>query len=282
MGTKQEMRAESSQRAELLSEEKVHQELWEILKDQPRITVGIIPDGNRRWASRKFGVLAPVAHKLGHNKGMEIGIGIVRHFRKELPPMNLIPWGFSTDNWKRPQDEIDALFPLLNETVELMVEEARKASGRIIHMGRRDPLYDQNGNLIIPGLPEPLKTTLIVAEETTRENKGAIIAPAINYSGRDELTRIHEKFQHAKEIGELPEDAPFTHDIWFRYGDDGGALGELATLIRTSGEQRSSAFGWRADHAEFRVIDKHLPDVTTMDIEEMILDSLKADRRLGK
>ncbi len=264
------------------SEEQVHQELREILKDQPRITVGIIPDGNRRWAREKFGILAPVAHRVGHDKGTEKVIGIVHHFKDELPPMNLMPWGFSTDNWNRPQDEIEALFPLLKTTVELMVKEAIGIDGRIIHMGRKDPLYDQDGKLIIPGLPDPLKTTLTLAEETTRENKGAIIAPAINYSGRDELTRIHEKFQNAKEIGELPEDTPFTHDIWFRYGDDGGALGELATLIRTSGEHRSSGFGWRADHAEFRVIDKHLPDVSTMDIEEMILDSLKADRRLGK
>src|SRR3989344_3623716 len=275
-------RTEPLRRTEILSEEEIHQELWEILKGQPRITVGFIPDGNRRWARGKFGLLAPVAHRLGHNKGTEKVIGIVRHFREELPPMNLMPWGFSTDNWNRPQDEIEALFPLLTDTVELITKEAMEVDGRVIHMGRKDPLYDQDGNLIVPGLPEPLRTTLSLAEELTQGNKGAIIAPAINYSGRDELIRIHEKYQHAKEIGELLKDAPFTPNIWFRYGDDGGALGELTVLIRTSGEYRSSAFGWRADYAEFRVIDNHLPDITTLDIELKILNSLKPKRRVGK
>ncbi len=264
------------------SEEQVHQELWEILKDQPRITVGLIPDGNRRWARGRFGVMAPVAHKLGHNKGMEIGIGIVRHFRKELPPMNLMPWGFSTDNWNRPTSELKALFPLLTDTVKLMTEEAIEFDGRIIHMGRKDPLYDNTGKELVPGLPKPLRETLVRAVVLTKNNKGAIIAPAINYSGRDELVRIHERYHSAIENGELPKDTPFNQGIWFRFGDDGGALGELATLIRTSGEFRTSAFGWRADYAELRVIDKHLPDVTTLDIELRILDSLKTERREGK
>jgi len=280
MVTPQERRAESPQ--ETLSEEEVHRELWEILKDRPRITVGFIPDGTRRWAKQKFSLLAPVAHRLGHNKGAEKVIDIVHHFRNELPPMNLMPWGFSTDNWSRPQDEVEALFPLLNDTVELMVKEAIEVDGRIIHMGRKDPLYNTQGQLLIPGLPEPLRSTLIKAEELTINNNGAIIAPAINYSGRDELIRIHERYQAEIQNGELPHTTPFTPDLWFKYGDDGGALGEITSLIRTSGEQRTSAFGWRADYAEFRVIDKHLPDVTNLDIETLILDSLTADRRFGK
>ena len=280
MVTPQERRAESPQ--ETLSEEEVHRELWEILKDRPRITVGFIPDGNRRWARQKFGILASVAHRVGHDEGGKKLISIVRHSRDKLPPMNLMPWGYSIDNWGRPHDEIEELLPLLNDVVKLMTKEAVEAGGRIIHMGRKNPLCDRNGEIIIPGLPEPLKTTLTRAEELTRENQGAIIAPAINYSGRDELTRIHERFQHAINSGELPADTQFTPDLWFRFGDDGGALGESAVLIRTSDEHRTSAFGWRADYAEFRVIAKHLPDVTALDIETMILDALNVEQRRGK
>ena len=280
MVTPQERRAESPQ--ETLSEEEVHRELWEILKDRPRITVGFIPDGNRRWARQKFGILASVAHRVGHDEGGKKLISIVRHSRDKLPPMNLMPWGYSIDNWGRPQDEIGELLPLLNGVVELMMEEAVKADGRIIHMGRKDPLCDRDGKIIIPGLPEFLRTTLTRAEKLTKGNQGAIIAPAINYSGRDELTRIYERFQHAIRIGELPDGTPLTPDLWFRFGDDGGALGESAVLIRTSDEHRTSAFGWRADYAEFRVIAKHLPDVTALDIETMILDALNVEQRRGK
>lgn len=267
------------------SEEQVHQELWEILKDQPRITVGLIPDGNRRWASSKFGVLAPVAHKLGHNKGTEKVIGIVRHFREELPPMNLMPWGFSIDNWSRPPNELEELFSLLNDTVELMTKEAMEFDGRIIHMGRKDPLCDYGGKALIPGLPDPLKETLIKAEKLTRNNTGPIIAPAINYAGWDELDRIRERYERAMRNGELPRDTLFTPELWLRYGDDAGTLGELICVIRTSGEHRLSKFGWRigdSSSSEFRVIDKHLPEVKTIDVEALILDSLKAEKRHGK
>ncbi len=264
------------------SEEQVHQELREILKDQPRITVGIILDGNRRWAKDRFGIMAPVAHKLGHDKGTEKVIGIVRHFREELPPMNLMPWGFSTDNWSRPANELKALFPLLNDTVELMTREAMEFDGRIIHMGRKEPLYDSIGNLLIRGLPETLKETLARAEELTKNNKGAIIAPAINYLGRDEITRIEQRFQEAKMRGEIPEDARLTEDMQMLFGDDRGELGEMSVIIRTAGEYRLSKFGWRADPAEFRVTDKRLPEVENIDIELLILDGLKAEKRHGK
>lgn len=279
------------QRAEApITEAAVHQEIAERLANKKRLTIGFIPDGGRRGGESLFQTLdAFTAHKFGHREGAKRAIELGKHARKHLPPINLVVWGLSVYNQERTQEELnDDLLPLLSEVTTVATNDAVQHGERIIHLGRKEPLYDSKGDLLVPGLPNELKEKLIMAEELTKGNGGPILAVAINYLGDDEMTRIYDRFQAAKaenaknpEKG-IPHNTPFTRDTWRKYGDDGGMLGDITTVIRTAGGSRFSNFGWRAGNSELRVIEKYVTEVTPFDVEQALLDSLRTEQKHGK
>lgn len=261
---------------EAYTEQGLYSEIAEILKNKPPIGVGVILDGNRRWANAN-GLL----RRLGHEKGKDKTKDFLRFF--EGLPVNALLWAFSTANWDRPDDEKKDLFKLYAETItNELLPEALKKNAIIIHYGRKEPLLSESGKILIPGLPDPVLEALTKAKEKTKDNTGQIIGLAINYSGEDELTRIYDRFQKAKYEGLIGPNVPFTRPYWHQFSDDGGRMKDLRCLVRTSGEQRTSGFGWRADYAEPYVIEKNLPDVDRRDIGFALLKTLTRAQRFGK
>lgn len=266
----------AKERLGAVTEEGIRGEIEAILKGKPPIGVGIILDGNRRWAESN-GLL----RRIGHERGKDRTRDFLGFF--EGLPINALLWAFAIANWERPDDEKKDLFKLYTETTtNELLPEALKKNAVIIHYGRKEPLLSESGKILIPGLPDPVLEALTNAEEKTKNNTGQIIGLAINYSGDDEITRIQEKFQKAKHEGLIGPNVPFTRLYWHQFSDDGGKMGDLRSLLRTSGEQRDSNFGWRAGKAEFETIQKKLPEVERIDVAIALLDTLKRSQRFGK
>lgn len=257
-------------------EYQAYKEISEMLKGKSPISLGIILDGNRRWADQHS-----VTRKLGHMMGKERAKKILEFL--EGLPLNALLWAFSTDNWGRPEEEKKNLFKLYAETItHELLPEAIKKNSIIIHYGRKYPLLDASGKILIPALPDHLLEAIVSAQEKTKNNTGQIIGLAINYSGGDELTRIHEAFQQAIADGKIDPKTPFTRPYWHQFSDDKGRMGNLHTIMRTSGESRLSGFGWRADYGEPYRIEKMLPDVEPIDVAQGLLTTLKRNQRFGR
>lgn len=254
---------------------RVANEFNEIPHEKYPKTVAIVLDGNGRWATT-HGLSIPE----GHNAGAKAGVEAARPFINL--GINTIPWIASTDNHKkRDPEEMENIFRLTNDTILNLSKEYGETI-RITDLGRADALIDpRSGKELIPGRPQYLNQTLQEVREKTKNNTGPIVAVAVNYSGHDELTRIVQRFEKAKTEGVIPADTPFTRDIMFRFGDDGGLLEDVDLMIRTGGERRTSALGFRIDYSEFYITAKKLPDITPVDIMLALIAYSKRDIRHG-
>lgn len=232
-----------------------------------------ILDANGRWAEEHGVSIAS-----GHENGSKAVESLVRTFSKEK--MNIFLWGFSTDNWKRPEQEQDEIFQTINSAVKSLLPELKKKNGRLIWYGREEPLYDHtNDKLLIPKLPDYLIETLKNAQEQTKENTGNIIGIAANYSGEDEQRRIMDRIRFAQHTYRF--DKPITRDVLHQFADDGGAMGDFDLVIRTGGDQRTSGLGWRTDYSQLYFTDTKLPDFRKVDAMKAIIWCTKQDKRYG-
>lgn len=194
--------------------------------------VAIIMDGNGRWAKKHTLQVA-----LGHRKGVEALRAIIRE-SSDLKIEALSIYAFSTENWRREQQEVDALMALLLEYFTSEIDELDQKNVCIRILGDKD------------GLPAPQRAALYSAEERTGKNTGLKLNIAINYGGRAELARAARLLAERAARGEIaPEDideamlagALYTHD-----------LPDVDLLIRTSGEMRLSNFLlYQCAYAEF-------------------------------
>ncbi len=194
--------------------------------------VAIIMDGNGRWAKKHTLQVA-----LGHRKGVEALRAIIRE-SSDLKIEALSIYAFSTENWRREQQEVDALMALLLEYFTSEIDELDQKNVCIRILGDKD------------GLPAPQRAALYSAEERTGKNTGLKLNIAINYGGRAELARAARLLAERAARGEIaPEDIDegmlagtlYTHD-----------LPDVDLLIRTSGEMRLSNFLlYQCAYAEF-------------------------------
>lgn len=279
-----ETRVESSP---LMEEEAVHQELKELINSDT--TIVLTPDGGRRGGRAHFGMFNPLAEKLGHRKATANLFIIERHLRKYVRKGNLIIWGAQPANLERDEEEVQGdLLPLLAEGMQIAEKEAVRNGERIVSLGRREPLYDTRGKLLVRGLPDFLLERIDHALDVTKNNDGPLFGVAINYSGDDEMTRIYERFQAAKAENAkdpkrgIPQNTPFTPETWRPYGDDGGLLPPVTVMLRTAGGNRFSGFGHRTNNAELRTVESYITDVTSYELEVQLLDALKTEQRHGK
>jgi undecaprenyl diphosphate synthase len=224
--------------------------------------VAIIGDGNRRWA-KKHALTTPK----GHQKGADALLDIVQA-AKELQIKAVTFFAFSTENWTRPKDEIDALMFLLATYLTEQLPAMLKNGIRFHTIG--------NLNRFPPNIIE-------IVEKTKRETLhcGNIdLILALNYGGRDEITRAMHKLiddftsQKIKreEIGEA---------ILSRYLDT-FAWPDPDLLIRTSGEQRISNFLlWQISYTELYMTDLYWPDFKPIHLLDAVIEFQKRERRLG-
>ncbi|MGN0597482.1 MAG: isoprenyl transferase [Ruminiclostridium sp.] len=225
------------------------------------VHVGIIMDGNGRWAQKRG-----LPRKAGHAQGAKTFKRCVDDCR-DLGIKCVTFYAFSTENWKRPKDEVDALMKLFGD----YLDDIRKMS-------------QKNTKLLFLGdmtvFSEELQRKIKETEEISANNTGMILCIAVNYGGRDEIVHAVRRIADdavngivsPKNISEkLVEDYLYTK-----------GLPEVDLIIRPSGEMRTSNFLiWQAAYAEFISMDVLWPDFKKSDLEKALEEYAHRNRRFG-
>ncbi|WP_166237909.1 isoprenyl transferase [Paenibacillus turpanensis] len=224
--------------------------------------VAVIMDGNGRWA-RKRG-LPRVA---GHHQGMK-NVKQITMTANDLGIEILTLYAFSTENWKRPKDEVDFLMKLPQEFLGLEIEELIKNNVQIRMMGSRE------------GLPEHALRPIEEGIERTKNNTGLILNFALNYGGRKELLYAAKQLCESVSRGELkPEELTEEH---MEAVLQSSGLPDPDLLIRTSGELRVSNFMlWQMAYTEMWFTDALWPEFTKEHFYEAIAGYQQRARRFG-
>lgn len=224
--------------------------------------VAIIMDGNGRWAQKNKLKVA-----LGHQAGVEALRGIIRE-SSDLKINTLSLFAFSTENWSRSPQEVDALMALLLRYFSSEIDELVEKNVRIRIIGDVD------------GLPRAQREAVLAAEKRTEKNNGLNLCIAINYGGRQELVRAARILAQRAVDGEI-KPADITMDVFSAALYTAG-LPDVDLLIRTSGEQRLSGFLlYQCAYAEFLFPKVLWPDFTLEDYHAALEAYQSRDRRFG-
>ena len=224
--------------------------------------IAIIMDGNRRWARQKG--LDP---KLGHKEGAKTLEKIVRYANK-IGLGYITVYAFSTENWKRTEDEVGALMLLLQNYLDDYSKRADTENIKVKVLGD------------ISALPEGMQKSINKCMERTKNNTGVTFNIALNYGGRDEIVKAVKKISKQVKEGKINiEDIneQLISDNLYTAGEPDPDL-----LIRTSGELRTSNFlPWQIVYSEFVFIEKNWPDFDEKDLDEAIEIYQKRNRKYG-
>lgn len=225
--------------------------------------IAIIMDGNGRWAKQRS-----LPRTAGHQQGIEACKRAVRS-AGELGIKYLTLFGFSTENWRRPEDEVNELMRLLRMYLRSETAELHRSNVRMQMIGDRTPFSKEIIELIEN------------AEQLTAENDGLFLTIALNYGGRDEITKAASDmamFMKEKNMEPTPENVQEYFSGFLMTKD----IPDPDILIRTSGEQRISNFLlWQCAYTEFFFTDTLWPDFDKKDLEEAMGDFESRDRRFG-
>ncbi len=224
--------------------------------------VAVIMDGNGRWAAQRS--LPRVA---GHRAGVEaVRAAVDTGARLGLGALTL--YAFSTENWKRPRLEVDALMRMLKRYLRLELDEIHRQNIRFQPIGR------------IEGLQESVRRELMRAVERTADNTGMVLSVALNYGGRAEIVDAVRAAARELAAGGRPPEEMTDEDIGRHLYTRG--LPELDLLVRTSGELRISNFLlWQAAYSEIYVTETLWPDFRRPHLLEAVIDFQRRDRRFG-
>lgn len=224
--------------------------------------VAIIMDGNGRWAARRG-----QPRVAGHRAGVEaVRAAVDTSARLGLQALTL--YAFSTENWKRPRAEVDALMRMLKRYIRLELDEVDRQNVRFQAIGRTDALRDS------------VRRELERATERTARNTGMILSIALNYGGRAEIAdaaraAVRRLLDEGHAPDELTEER-IAHELYTQ------GLPELDLLVRTSGEMRISNFLlWQAAYSEIYVTETLWPDFRRVHLLEAVIDFQRRDRRFG-
>mgnify|MGYP001184721779 FL=1 len=225
--------------------------------------IAIIMDGNGRWAQRRG-----LPRVVGHRAGVEALKEIIQA-STEIGIEILTLYAFSTENWKRPKSEIDALMNLLIEYLNKEIKTLHKNNIKIITLG---DLYN---------LPEKPKNAILRAIDLTKNNTGLIVNVALNYGGRSELTHAFKNLLSDVQKGIIQQEN-INEKIIENYLYTAG-LPDPDLLIRTSGELRISNFLlWQLAYTEFWFTDILWPDFKKEHLLEAIFSYQDRERRYGE
>lgn len=219
--------------------------------------LGIIMDGNRRWAKAR-GLPPFEGHRAGYKK-----IEDVLRWCKEAGIEILTLFAFSTENWQRAKKEVDFLMKLFHHALSKDIKKLHENNVRVKVIGRRE------------GLPKKLQEAIEKAEKLTENNSGGILNLAINYGGRPELVDAFKKM-----IANPPKE--ITEEIISQNLYTAG-LPDPDLIIRTSGEQRLSGFlTWQSTYSELLFINHHWPEFSKEDFDAAFNEFANRQRRFGK
>lgn len=224
--------------------------------------VAIILDGNGRWATRRG-----LPRSMGHAEGCKTLERMVE-IASDMGIRYLTVYGFSTENWKRSAEEVGALMNLFRYYMKRIIKIAQRGNVRIRMIGEKSRFAPD----IIAGIDE--------MEASTKDNTGMTFVIAINYGGRDEITRaVRHMMTDAKNGVLAPEDV--TEQTVTSYLDTAD-FPDPDLLIRTSGELRLSNYLiWQCAYTEIYVTDVLWPDFSKEELERAIAAYNKRDRRFG-
>lgn len=232
-----------------------------ISKEQMPRHVGIIMDGNGRWAKKRG-----LPRKAGHSQGAKVFKQTVEDCR-DLGIKYVTVYAFSTENWKRPADEVDAIMKLLEKYLDDIKNMSQKNT-RIIFLGDKSP-FDNS-----------IRQRLEEVEEVSAHNDGLYLMVALNYGGRDEIVRAAAKIARDYKNGLIDVDKLTESDFEnYLYTKD---IPPVDLVIRPSGEQRLSNFLiWQSAYAEFVFMDVLWPDFKKKDLIAACEEYAARNRRFG-
>ena len=224
--------------------------------------VAIIMDGNGRWAAQRG-----QPRIAGHRAGVEaVRAAVDTGARLGLTALTL--YAFSTENWKRPRYEVDALMRMLRRYIRIELDEIDRQNIKFQTIGRTG------------ALAENVRKEITRATEQTARNKGMILTVALNYGGRAEIVdaaraAVRRLLDESSRPDELTEER-IAAELYTRN------LPELDLLVRTSGELRISNFLlWQSAYSEIYVTETLWPDFRQVHLLEAVVDYQRRDRRFG-
>ncbi len=225
------------------------------------LSVGIIMDGNGRWAQKRG-----LPRTAGHKRGAEVFDEIV-HYCNTLELSSAYFYAFSTENWKRPKDEVGMIMQLFGQYL-IKAYNYEKENNRVLFMGDRtvlDPKY---------------QAQMADIEQKTAHNTGMVLNVAINYGGRPEIVRAAQSLARRAAAGQLDPaaiDEQMLSDAMYTAGQR-----DPDFILRPSGEKRLSNFMlWQAAYSELVEMDVLWPDFTPADLDRAIEEYNRRSRRFG-
>ena len=224
--------------------------------------IGIIMDGNGRWAQKRG-----LPRSAGHKQGARVFRNIVRYCR-EIGIGYLTVYAFSTENWKRPQSEIDAIMDLLRDYLDELERHGDEQQGVLRFIGDMEPLA------------EDLRLRIAEVQERTAGREGIVVNIALNYGGRAEIVHAVQLAVRLSRQGSLAEEAvdeALVDSLMYTVGQP-----PVDLIVRPSGEQRISNFLlWQGAYAELVFMDVLWPDFTPGDLDRAIAEFRRRSRRFG-
>ena len=220
--------------------------------------VALIMDGNGRWAKARW-----LPRAAGHRAGVTVLTPLLET-AGELGVEALTLYAFSTENWARPETEVDSLMALFLETAKGKVPELNERGARLRFLGRRGHL------------PQAVRSAIEEAEKLTKDNDKLDVYVALNYGGRAEIV---DAARRMIEDGLKPEEVDEITFASYLYAPE---IPEVDLVIRTSGEFRVSNFLlWQIAYAEFYVTDTLWPDFSPEEFRQAVASFASRDRRRG-
>lgn len=220
--------------------------------------IAFVPDGNGRWAEQRG-----LPRLAGHQEGAE-NIWRMISYLNQYPIRYLTLYGFSTENWSRPVDEVNGLFHLLQEFIDQKIEEVHQRGITLHHLGQLEEL------------PQGLQRTINSAVELTKNNTGMTLNVAFNYGGRAEIVDATRRI-----VADGIPASKIDEQLFSRYLYTNG-LPDVDLVIRTADELRLSNFLiWQSAYSEYYFTTVLWPDFTQKDIKEALLAYSQRRRRFG-
>lgn len=224
--------------------------------------IGIIMDGNGRWAKKRM-----LPRSAGHKAGAQTFRKITRYC-SDIGIKYLTVYAFSTENWKRPDDEVNSLMNLFKSYLEEALADFKEDSIVVKFIGDKSKFNND------------LKTLMTENEELSKDRSGMVLNIAMNYGSRDEITRAVKNISNMVKDGTISVD-DINEDLISSYLYTAGQP-DPDLIIRPSGEYRISNFLlWQSAYSEFVIMNKLWPDFTPQDLDEALEIYSKRNRRFG-
>ena len=222
------------------------------------VHVAIVPDGNGRWAEKRG-----LPRLKGHQSGVK-NMRTIIEYLNDYGVKYVTLYGFSTENWARPMEEISGLFRILKERIDKDVPKLHRKGIRVKHLGR------------LGELPQWLQDSVNRAVELTRNNSGMVLGLAFNYGGHIEIVDAVRRIV-AEGIPPEKIDEKLVSDHLYTAGQP-----DVDLLIRTADEVRLSNFLiWQTAYSEYHFTKVLWPDFAKSDIDQALLAYSQRERRFG-